>query len=72
MTTDAYQGRNKVILRAPSSKMAHFDPPIEPFLQPGKAESETNRPKFVATVSNQTYSSITSDLGNYRHLSRKK
>ena len=60
-----------MIFRAPSSKTAHFDPYIMPFLQPGKAENETNAPKPGATVSNQTYFPITSDLDYYRHLSRK-
>ena len=35
-------------------------------------ENETNGPKHVATVSNQTYLPITRELGGYRHLSRKK
>ena len=61
-----------MIFRAPSSKTAHFDPLFSLFLQPGKAENETNGPKSVATVSCQTYFHITSDIANYRHLLRKK
>ena len=42
------------------------------FLQPDKAENETNGPKPIAPVSNQIYLPITRDLGVYRHLSRNK
>ena len=34
-------------------------------MQPVKAENETNGPKPVVTVSNQTYLPITSDLSTY-------
>ncbi len=61
-----------MIFRAPSSKTAHCDPHIQPFLQPGETENKTNAPKPGATVSNQTYFPITSDLADNRHLSRKK
>ena len=44
---------------------------VQPFLQPGKAENETNGPKAVATVSNQIYLPITSDLSEYKHLLSK-
>ena len=42
-----------------------FWPKIQPFLQLVKAENETNGPKPVVTVSNQTYLPITSDLSTY-------
>ena len=61
-----------MVLRTPSSKTAHCDPIIQPFLSPGKAENKTNGPKPISTVSNQTYSPITSDLDDYRHLSSNK
>ena len=35
-------------------------------------ENEINGPKPVVTMSNQIHLPITSDLGYYRHLSRKK
>ena len=38
----------------------------------GKAENETNGPKPVAPVSNETYFPNTSDLADYRYLARKK
>ena len=60
-----------MIFRAPSSKTAHFVHIFQPFLQPGKAENETNGQKPPATVSNQTYFPITNDLAYYRHLSSK-
>ena len=62
LTTDTYQGTNQVIFRAPSSKTAHLDPIFSLFLQAGKAENEANGPNPVASVSNQTYSPITSNL----------
>ena len=37
-----------------------------------KIENEINGPKPVVPMSNQTYLPITSDLGDYRYLSRKK
>ena len=61
-----------MIFRAPSSKTAHFDPIFSLFLQPGKAENNIKGPKSIATVSNQTYLPITSDIADYRHLLRKK
>ena len=61
-----------MIFSAPSSETTNFDHIFSLSLQPGKAENETNGPKPVATVSNQTYLPITSYLGDYRHLSRKK
>ena len=61
-----------MIFRAPSSKTAYCDPIFSFFLQPGKAENETNGPKPFATMSNKIDLPITCDLGDYRHLSRKK
>ena len=43
-------------------KNCPFRPHIQPFLQAGKAENEANGPNPVASVSNQTYSPITSNL----------
>ena len=60
-----------MIFRAPASKTA-FLAQNSAFLQPGKAENETNGPTPVATLSNQTYFPVTSDLADCRHLSRKK
>ena len=54
------------------SKRARFDPIFSLFYNQVWQENETNGPKSVATVSNQTYFPITSDLADYRHLSRKK
>ena len=62
MLTGAYQEINQVIFRAPFSKMTYFWPKIQPFLLPGKPETKTNGPKPVATMSNQTYLPIASDL----------
>ena len=61
-----------MIFGAPCSKTAHFDPIVSLFLQPGKAENEANRPNPVASVFIQNYFPITSDLADYRRLSRKK
>ena len=61
-----------MIFRAPSSKRAQYVHLFQPFLQPGKAENETNGQKTVAIVSNQTYFPVTNDLAYYRHLPRKK
>ena len=55
----------------PSSKTAYFDPIFNPFLQPGKAENETNGVKPVSNVSNQINLPVRSDLGDYKDLSSK-